>query len=233
MPQTYPEGWIDMFAADIAPILKDPRYVRVEGKAEVPVLFIYRVMSIPDPLSAIKALREALKRNGVPVVHIAAGRLALGDDTSLPDDPANLGLDAFFEFPPHGVPVVPAPAAERPSNLTGELYDYGRTVDAALAKLDNSAPTIPMHMGAMMGWDNTARRGAAAHVHKGATPTNFRRWLRGIVKHWYTMPEPENRLILINAWNEWAEGTCLEPDRDFGRGWLEAVRSAIGKRSAE
>ncbi len=33
-------------------------------------------------------------------------------------------------------------------------------------------------------------------------------------------------MIFINAWNEWAEGTYLEPDQDFGRGWLEAVASA-------
>jgi len=40
--------------------------------------------------------------------------------------------------------------------------------------------------------------------------------------------QPGERVVFINAWNEWAEGTYLEPDRDFGRGWQEAVASAIG-----
>jgi len=38
-----------------------------------------------------------------------------------------------------------------------------------------------------------------------------------------------DRSMFVNAPNEWAEGTCLEPDWDFGRGWLEPVRSALGR----
>ena len=76
----------------------------------------------------------------------------------------------------------------------------------------------------MLGWDNTARTQTRAHVWHGATPANFRRWLRGVV-----LRERESdgeRVVFVNAWNEWAEGTYLEPDRDFSRGWLEAVASA-------
>jgi len=78
----------------------------------------------------------------------------------------------------------------------------------------------------MAGWDNTARRRTHANVFHGATPTNFRRWMRGVITH--ESRQPGERLVFINAWNEWAEGTYLEPDRDFGHGWLEAVASAAG-----
>jgi lipopolysaccharide biosynthesis protein len=37
----------------------------------------------------------------------------------------------------------------------------------------------------------------------------------------------EERLLFINAWNEWGEGCHLEPDQRYGRQYLEALRSAI------
>ena len=100
-------------------------------------------------------------------------------------------------------------------------------VESAAKTLDE--PVIgTRHRGVTMGWDNTARRSPGGTVYHGATPSNFRRWLRGVVEHELKTEGPPERLIFINAWNEWAEGTYLEPDQDFGRGWLEAVASAIG-----
>jgi lipopolysaccharide biosynthesis protein len=76
----------------------------------------------------------------------------------------------------------------------------------------------------MAAFDNTPRKGTNGYVYHGATPTNFRRWLRGTIAH--ERRQSGERVIFVNAWNEWAEGACLEPDRDFGCGWLEAVASA-------
>jgi len=224
LSQTYEPGWERRFAIDIAPLLRDPRYLRLNGK---PMLLIYRIAHIPDSSAAVTAVRQALSEQGVPEIHLAAAWASFPDDkdNALPEDPDALGLDAYFEFPPHMSerrPLWPLPP-DLPEEL--RLYDYNSVVSTALVHLDET-DAGRRHKGVMAGWDNTPRRKDRGHTFHGATPANFRRWLRGVVGHERNLGG--ERVVFVNAWNEWAEGTYLEPDQDFGRGWLEAVASATG-----
>jgi lipopolysaccharide biosynthesis protein len=224
LPQTYLPGWIARFARDIAPLLRDRRYFCLDGK---PMLLVYRVAHIPDPGSAIRHLRGALLEQGIADVHIAAALVEFTGDPELPPNPSDLGLDAYFEFPPHRIPaqpLQPLPLGVR-DGLIRDLYDYNRTVDAALANLEKPV-SGRRHRCVMAAFDNSPRRGVSGHVFHGATPASFRRWLRRTIEHERALGG--ERVVFVNAWNEWAEGTCLEPDRDFGCGWLEAVSSAAG-----
>jgi hypothetical protein len=75
-------------------------------------------------------------------------------------------------------------------------------------------------------WDNTARKGKDGWVVHNSTPQAYEQWLREAIQRAMERPEGE-RLVFINAWNEWAEGCHLEPDRQFGTSYLEATLSAI------
>ncbi len=54
------------------------------------------------------------------------------------------------------------------------------------------------------------------------------RWLKRLAEETRWFREGDERLLFVNAWNEWAEGTHLEPDRKYGHRYLEATRNALG-----
>jgi lipopolysaccharide biosynthesis protein len=224
--QSYDANWPEMLALDIAPILADHRYFRLEGR---PMLLIYRVGCLPTPPETLQRARRALQQGGVGDVHIAGAWLRFPGDEDLPQDPASLGLDAYFEFPPHSMPaqlLEGGPSSPVPT-FAGTVYDYDRTVSEALAQL--ALPNFSdRHRGVMTGWDNTPLCGENARIFHGATPANFRRWLRGVILHERSMNDSRERVVFINGWNAWADGAYLEPDADFGPGWLEGVASAVG-----
>jgi hypothetical protein len=73
-------------------------------------------------------------------------------------------------------------------------------------------------------WDNTARTGERATVIINGTPENYEYWLKQALEETKQRNPEGGGLLFINAWNEWAEGCHLEPDRKHGRAFLEATK---------
>gem|GEM_PF-4903766 len=190
------------------------------------MLLIYRVMHIPGFAEGLRRLRAALAAQGLGAVHVAGGWVNFGEaEPAVPEDPAALGLDALFEFPPHNMPGAQMTSVVEglEAGFGGYLIDYD---DAVALRLAAAAPVGWRHRGVMLGFDNTPRRGLNAAAYVGATPAKFRRWLRTVLRAEAARPGPPERLVFLNGWNEWGEGCALEPDARWGRGWLEAVASA-------
>jgi hypothetical protein len=76
-------------------------------------------------------------------------------------------------------------------------------------------------------WDNWARMNQGASIFLGSTPEKYKEWLSGAIDNTTDRFVGDERMVFINAWNEWAEGNHLEPDERFGHGYLEATRRAL------
>jgi hypothetical protein len=61
----------------------------------------------------------------------------------------------------------------------------------------------------------------------GSTPERFGAWLEAAARQVMGNPDPDERVVFINAWNEWAEGTYLEPDQHYGCAYLAAAAAAL------
>jgi hypothetical protein len=77
-----------------------------------------------------------------------------------------------------------------------------------------------------VGWDNTPRRGERGVVVVGASAARFHEQVLRALDVVRSRP-PEEQLLFVNAWNEWAEGNHLEPDVVNGRAYLEALQAAL------
>ncbi len=213
-----PEGTDDKrFISDLLPYLRDPRYIRVAGK---PLLIVYRVGLLPNAKRSAEVWRETARREGVGDLYICAAKTY---DTA---DPADYGFDAIVEFPPHGVRVAPINVRYVVANpaFEGSIYDYRRIVIEHLSQPD---ARYVIHPTVMPGWDNFPRRRELASIIANSTPEYYEVWLREVVARTVERRAPDERLVFINAWNEWAEGAHLEPDQRYGHQYLLATRRAL------
>lgn len=207
---------------ELIPMMKDRRWIRHDGK---PVMLVYRISVIPNWLETARLWREECHRAGLGDIHLCAVRF---DTERLEGQPGDHGLDAYILFPPHEVvarDARPDVQALDPA-FAGALSSYDAVVDGDLARFTDGYDW-PVHRGAMLAWDNMARRGANARIFHGATPYGFRRWMKGIAAQEAARDAAGDSLMFINAWNEWAEGTYLEPDESWGDAMLDSFRSAI------
>jgi hypothetical protein len=210
------------FIHDVIPILKDPRYIRVNNK---PILIVYRLSLLPDPSKTAELWRKICRDNGIDEIYLCAVE-SFGYSHPYKD-----GFDAAVQFPPHDVRVqkpINQEINNLPDDYKGVIYDYDEVV---FNELNREAPNYTRFRGVMCSWDNTARKKKSGNVFLNAKPESYELWLRGAVDYTRKNLPAGEQLIFINAWNEWAEGTHLEPDQKFGHGFLKATQRALGKKT--
>ena len=86
---------------------------------------------------------------------------------------------------------------------------------------------FPVFRGSMLEWDNTPRRGKNGVIFREYSPEKFYILNKMIIQYTKTHYNSSNRLIFINAWNEWGEGTYLEPDEKYGYSSINALSKAL------
>lgn len=220
--QDYSKVPANEFIDDVMEFLADPRYTRIDGKA---LLAVYRPAQMKNFSEVATQWRERARAAGVGELYILAVSVAEEFD-GLGNNVETYGIDGTLQFPPHNLPWVAGPATEvnLDSRWRGNFMSYQESVRASLTL----SGTLGDHdyPGAMVAFDNTARRQWKADTWYGSNPYTFHRWVMGLINS--VLPrDPKDRIVFINAWNEWAEGAVLEPTTRFGRTFLLAIRDAV------
>lgn len=221
--ETIVRKWIDCY-------FSKENYLRFDGK---PVLMIFSMDNLVRSFGSMAEVRkvldyargEAVKARypGLYIIQTEGGGSnpdghegKLDHITALAD---SLALDAFAFY-----------------NMGGFSPDYlqhGRNASEIRRQWDElvDRPVFPC---VSIGWDDTPR-----YPHKGMndctvwhnTPESFAANLTEVLDYADAHPE-QPRMVTINAWNEWIEGSYLLPDKLNGFGYLEAVRETLEKHRA-
>jgi hypothetical protein len=220
MAQHYSDEDSLAFIQALEPAFQDERYIRVGGK---PLLLVYRTGLLPEPARTAEIWREAMHRAGVGDLYLV--RVETGLDGAEPA-PETIGFDAAMEFAPrwrsmgaalHEVEGLPIPSDVR-------AYDYRVSVQNLLVR---PMPHYKFFRGVFPFWDNTARRETGPTVFVHSSPELYAFWLSAVAAQTLQHHTGSERLLFINAWNEWGEGCHLEPDRAHGSAYLEATSRVL------
>jgi len=205
------------FIEDTARYFRDERYIRIKGK---PLLIVYRPELFPNIKETVERWREWCHKNGIGDIYLACMH------SFVHTDPREIGFDAAIDYPPNTYPLteINEKFTIINPNYQGRILSYDE-----LIHISKSMPKPPYKKfrGICPSWDNEARRPGRGTVVHGSTPEKYEAWLTYLLEYTENNFEPEERFIFINAWNEWAEGAYLEPDRKFGYAYLEATWRAL------
>lgn len=214
-----------------------PNYWKINGEPYFSVYdlqnFVASFGSVEATKAAMNRLRAKARKAGLKGVH---WNLVTWGQPVLPSEkvPRNtseliklLGFDSATSYVwIHHVP------------LNSAQCDYNDIRDQYLKFWDKAKAeySVPYYPNVSMGWDSSPR----CNVHDqwgnwgypftnfivNNTPENFKKALEITKKRLLAVPGGP-RIITINCWNEWTEGSYLEPDTVHGMAYLNAVKWCV------
>lgn len=229
---------------NILPAFRDKRYITVDGK---PLFAVWAPRNIPNGKRFVELWQNLAKQNGLPGIHFVGytanankklpnGKLSLYETnkaSAFYQSVLDIGYDA----------VISSGLTRAQSIIQGRLglawniltyktripssshLDYSKVMRHYYVDEDaweNVYPTL------LPQWDRTPRAGSKTEFLINSSPGKFQSTIEEALSYLKDKTS-EHRILFLKAWNEWGEGNYVEPDQQFGHGWLDAIKNAINE----
>jgi hypothetical protein len=236
-----PGTWEKMTDYVIETYFKHPSYWLIDG---CPYFSIYDLSRFMDNFGSPETTAEALEhftekavKAGFQGLHMNAvvwGRTILPSEEIVPVKDMNELLNRLGFASATSYVWIHHVALDFPTHPYTDVQEkYFEYAENFASSVD-----IPYYPNVTMGWDSSPR----AHQDQpfenhgypfmgtiaNNTPENFTRALVEVREYLDAHPEA-GRIFNLNCWNEWTEGSYLEPDTVHGMAYLEALRDVFGK----
>ena len=243
-----PGLWDTISTYIVEKYFSQPNYWKIDGK---PYFSIYEIITFINGLGgmeeakkAIQLLDDKAKKAGFPGVHFNIMSWMINDDfvktITGPAPPANakemlhtLGCESvstycyihhYTNLNKDGFPEIPV---EKPFASAKEYW----------TKFTTEYPAVLYTPNVSMGWDASPRCMQSdkfeqrqypwTPVFTGNTPASFKKQLQE-AKKFLDNYHPKHKILVLNSWNEWTEGSYLLPEKKYGDAYLKAIKAVFG-----
>lgn len=215
---------------------KDPRYLKIEGK---PYLFIFDPKSLPDQY--VSLFNKWSIENGFPGLYLVANISPFDSK----EDFLSRGYSAVLVnrvsksiLTTRDIRKKKISDLLRKSHIIDWLLDLRRKLlksakpspaiidfkdyyTSLITEQDYEPDVIPQ---IIPQWDHTPRSGINGLAWINTSPSLFYKHSCMAFK---AVKNKRNPIVVLKSWNEWGEGNYMEPDQEFGCGYIDALKKAI------
>lgn len=221
--QTYPgeEDYRQHFYK-LLPAFKDKRYVRVDGKL---FYVIYDALGFEDVERFINVWRGLAEENGLGDFYF----VATDYNSEHKDSLLSRGFDAINNVDYiniyHVAPIWKKTLKTIFRKYLGlpMIYKYKDAIRYMLHPSCRERQVIPV---IAPNWDHTPRSGRKGLVFTDCSPKFFKKLAVQAFLMLKDKPA-EQQIVMLKSWNEWGEGNYMEPDLEYGHGYIDALAEAI------
>lgn len=229
MPQCYGDkhDWENHFQY-LFQFFSDTRYIKICGK---PVIVLYRTEHIEKCDEMINYWNKRAINFGMKGIYIIEEHNGFQKNSACENSDAILNFEPMYTLTYKRSNILRVLDKAR-SDLINYKYhssNYWRNYNTVWRNIIKHSSNISdnekkIFLGAFVDFDNTARKAKNSLIMLNATPNKFEKYLTKQIRN---AKKNNSEFIFINAWNEWAEGAYLEPDKLNKYEYLEAVKKAL------
>ena len=222
----------------LLPMFRDHRYIKVDEK---PLFYVFDPDSCPDMKEFIQLWQHLAEKNGIPGIHFVARADSIGKADEIYkknfmnevkaryDRYIDMGFDAVSSMNFRRAEILATGFFKKIiRNIRRKIFGYALNSHDYMKltehyytdedKLDYVYPQITPRK------DKTPRAGKNALVYTGSTPEKFRIAIKMALEK---IKDKDDEHKFLNSWNEWGEGSYMEPDIVWGHQYLDVLREEI------
>jgi hypothetical protein len=207
---------------------KDERYIKVDGK---PLFKIYDSHGLPDDF--INLWNKWAKECGFPDGIYFVGNIYYNENEN---DYLHKGYSAVIKSR-----LKSYYKQNLASNIWGHMREivntrilhrfahvpeYKEVINSLIDEKDDAKESVIPTL--VPNFDHSPRSGRFGLIYKNSTPELFGEHVKKALN---VVKEKKHPIIFLRSWNEWGEGNYMEPDLQYKKGYIEALKKCLEENS--